>query len=100
VDPDLGVLNLSRGGRYPVQYALHLAAGFGSQISLTLTRRIPGGLDRVDNKPRYQQWLDGASGSAATTCAERPRPRRGSQPVEVVKRNPQPMRIPIWASTR
>ena len=47
VDPDLGVLNLSRGGRYPVQYALHLAAGFGSQISFTLTRRIPGGLDRV-----------------------------------------------------
>ncbi len=33
VDPDLGMLNLSRGGRYPVQYALHLAAGFGSQIA-------------------------------------------------------------------
>jgi malonyl CoA-acyl carrier protein transacylase/3-oxoacyl-(acyl-carrier-protein) synthase/acyl carrier protein/NAD(P)-dependent dehydrogenase (short-subunit alcohol dehydrogenase family) len=62
VDPDLGVLNLSRGGRYPVLYALHLAAGFGSQISLTLTRRIPGGLDRVDDKLRYQHWLDGASG--------------------------------------
>ena len=50
VDPDLGLLNLSRGGRYPVQYALHLAAGFGSQIAMTLTRRIPGGLDRVDNR--------------------------------------------------
>ncbi|GIK58733.1 MAG: hypothetical protein BroJett015_43960 [Chloroflexota bacterium] len=62
VDPDLGELNLSRGGRYPVQYALHLAAGFGSQISLTLTRRIPGALDRVENKPRYQQWLDAISG--------------------------------------
>ena len=36
-DPDLGALNLSRGGRYPVQYALHLAAGFGSQIAMTLT---------------------------------------------------------------
>ncbi len=62
VDPDLGELNLSRGGRYPVQYALHLAAGFGSQISLTLTRRIPGVLDRVENKPRYQRWLDDVSG--------------------------------------
>ncbi|MCZ7667970.1 MAG: hypothetical protein M5U34_12630 [Chloroflexi bacterium] len=41
VDPDLGTLNLSRGGRYPVQYALHLAAGFGSQIAMTLVRRIP-----------------------------------------------------------
>lgn len=62
VDPDLGVLNLSRGGRYPVQYALHLAAGFGSQISMTLMRRIPGSLDRVEHKGRYQRWLSEASG--------------------------------------
>ncbi len=62
VDPDLGVLNLSRGGRYPVQYALHLAAGFGSQISMTLIRRIPGGHDRVDSKPVYQRWLADVSG--------------------------------------
>jgi acyl transferase domain-containing protein/NAD(P)-dependent dehydrogenase (short-subunit alcohol dehydrogenase family) len=62
VDPDLGQLNLSRGGRYPVQYAIHLAAGFGSQIAMTLTRRIPGNLDRVDNKPLYQQWLSAVSG--------------------------------------
>jgi acyl carrier protein len=62
VDPDLGVLNLSRGGRYPVQYALHLAAGFGSQISMTLIRRIPGSHDRVDNKSVYQRWLADVSG--------------------------------------
>ncbi len=61
-DPDLGILNLSRGGRYPVQYAVHLAAGFGSQISMTLIRRIPGSPDRVDNKPAYQRWLDDVSG--------------------------------------
>ena len=73
VDPDLGPLNLSRGGRYPVQYAIHLAAGFGSQISLTLTRRIPGGLDRVDNKPLYQYWLAEVSGydSAETEVVKR-----------------------------
>ncbi len=46
-DPELGPLNLSRGGRYPVQYALHLAAGFGSQIAMVLMRRIPGGPDRT-----------------------------------------------------
>ncbi|MBW7885139.1 MAG: acyltransferase domain-containing protein, partial [Caldilineaceae bacterium] len=57
VDPDLGVLNLSRGGRYPIQYALHLAAGFGSQIAMTLLRRIPGGHDRVENKAHYRRWL-------------------------------------------
>ncbi|MBK9714351.1 MAG: SDR family NAD(P)-dependent oxidoreductase [Kouleothrix sp.] len=62
VDPELGPLTLSRGGRYPVQYALHLAAGFGSQIALTLTRRIPGSLDRVDSQPRYDRWLDDVSG--------------------------------------
>ena len=95
VDPDLGVLNLSRGGRYPVQYALHLAAGFGSQISLTLTRRIPGGLDRVDDKLRYQYWLDSASGYDRAE-------------LEVVKRNlrvksldgpahtPAPQPVALW----
>jgi acyl carrier protein len=61
-DPDLGTLNLSRGGRYNVQYAVHLAAGFGSQIAMTLTRRIPGRPDRVDNKAQYQLWLADASG--------------------------------------
>ena len=66
VDPDLGPLNLSRGGRYPVQYAIHLAAGFGSQIALTFTRRIPGGPDRVDNKPAYRRWLADISGYDTT----------------------------------
>jgi 3-oxoacyl-(acyl-carrier-protein) synthase/NAD(P)-dependent dehydrogenase (short-subunit alcohol dehydrogenase family) len=73
VDPDLGVLNLSRGGRYPVTYALHLAAGFGSQISMTLIRRIPGGHDRVENKSQYSRWLADISGydSAATEVVKR-----------------------------
>ncbi len=62
VDPELGALNLSRGGRYPVQYALHLAAGFGSQIAMTLLRRIPGGLDRTENRAQYRRWLADVSG--------------------------------------
>ncbi len=62
VDPDLGQLNLSRGGRYNVNFALHLAAGFGSQIAMTLTRRIPGAMDRVDNKSLYMRWLADVSG--------------------------------------
>jgi len=40
VDPELGPLNLSKGGFYPVEYALHLGAGFGSQISMTLLRWV------------------------------------------------------------
>jgi malonyl CoA-acyl carrier protein transacylase len=62
IDHDLGTLNLSRGGRYNVQYSLHLSAGFGSQIAMSLTRRIPGALDRLDDRPRYQRWLDEISG--------------------------------------
>ncbi len=38
VDPELGPLNLSKGGVYPIEYALRLGAGFGSQISMTLYR--------------------------------------------------------------
>ena len=93
VDPDLGVLNLSRGGRYPVQYALHLAAGFGSQISLTLTRRIPGGLDRVDHKGRYTRWLADVSGldDAETEVVKR---------VLRVKANGAPGRAPIASAWR
>ncbi|HEX9885896.1 MAG TPA: beta-ketoacyl synthase N-terminal-like domain-containing protein, partial [Longimicrobiales bacterium] len=41
VDPDLGRLNLSSGGRYDVRYALRLAAGFGSQVSVSLVRWTP-----------------------------------------------------------
>ncbi|HEX6898667.1 MAG TPA: SDR family NAD(P)-dependent oxidoreductase [Thermoanaerobaculia bacterium] len=40
-DPEFGVLNLSRGGAYPVEYALRLGAGFGSQISMSLLRWTP-----------------------------------------------------------
>ena len=61
-DPDLGNLTLSKGGRYDVEYAIHLAAGFGSQIALTLTRRIPGPLDRVDDRAGHDRWLAGVSG--------------------------------------
>ncbi|WP_129670555.1 type I polyketide synthase [Candidatus Chloroploca sp. Khr17] len=61
-DPELGQLNLSRGGRYPVRYAIHLAAGFGSQIALTLLRRIPGSSERIDQRQRYDYWLAQVSG--------------------------------------
>ena len=41
VDPELVRLNLSKGGAYPVQYAMHLGAGFGSQISMMFLRWTP-----------------------------------------------------------
>ena len=51
VDPELGPLNLSKGGAYPVEYALRLGAGFGSQICMTLLRWVPtGGAARAPNR--------------------------------------------------
>ena len=40
-DPELGNLNLSRGGTYPdLEYGLRFGAGFGSQIALSLLSLI------------------------------------------------------------
>src|SRR5450631_154118 len=73
-DPDLGTLNLSKGGQYPVEYALRLAAGFGSQVAMSLLRwtpvpdgqrRPPGELGyayRVVDQAAWQRWLDRLAG--------------------------------------
>jgi malonyl CoA-acyl carrier protein transacylase len=60
-DPELGDLNLSHGGHYPVEYALRLGAGFGSQIAMTLFRKIPGVGERI-NHPVYDRWLGEVAG--------------------------------------
>ncbi len=68
-DPELGELNLSVGGSYPIRYALRLAAGFGSQISMALFRWVepPDGLRRdpehlgyayrIEDDERWKAWL-------------------------------------------
>ena len=74
VDPELGALNLSKGGAYPVEYALRLGAGFGSQISMTLlrwvttkdgARRSPNALGygyRIADQEAWDKWLSGVAG--------------------------------------
>jgi acyl transferase domain-containing protein/acyl carrier protein/NAD(P)-dependent dehydrogenase (short-subunit alcohol dehydrogenase family) len=74
VDPELGFLNLSKGGHYPVRYALRLAAGFGSQATMALMRWIPtpdgrrnppsqlGFGYRVVDEQAWQNWLREATG--------------------------------------
>jgi malonyl CoA-acyl carrier protein transacylase len=64
-DPELGDLNLSHGGKYPIQFSLRLGAGFGSQIAMSLLRKIPGQGERVDNTI-YSRWLSDVSGYPAT----------------------------------
>ena len=63
-DPELGNLNLSRGGQHPIDYALRLGAGFGSQVAMALFRRIPGQGERI-RQTEYQNWLSSAAGYPA-----------------------------------
>jgi len=74
VDPELGQLNLSKGGAYPVQYAMHLGAGFGSQISMILLRWVPtkdgirpkpnalGYAYRIADQAVWSAWLSRMAG--------------------------------------
>ena len=74
VDPELGALNLSKGGSYPVEYALRLGAGFGSQISMSLlhwmgakggVRPQPNALGyatRVVDTATWNAWLGRITG--------------------------------------
>ena len=74
VDPELGPLNLSRGGAYPVSFALRLAAGFGSQIAMMLLRWTPspdgrrraptdlGFAYRVADDATWKSWLARVTG--------------------------------------
>ena len=73
-DPELGILNLSQGGAYPVRYALRLAAGFGSQIAMLLLRWTPvadgrrraldelGHEYRIADRAGWNAWLRRVSG--------------------------------------
>jgi len=77
VDPELGELNLSKGGVYPVEYALRLGAGFGSQISMTLlhwtgtgdqARPGPHALGyayRIVDQAAWNSWLSRIAGHPA-----------------------------------
>ncbi|HZM10480.1 MAG TPA: beta-ketoacyl synthase N-terminal-like domain-containing protein, partial [Candidatus Limnocylindrales bacterium] len=77
IDPELGSLNLSKGGTYPIEYSLRLGAGFGSQISMSLMHWVPtkdgvhhsandlGYAYRIVNKPAWDAWLTRMAGRPA-----------------------------------
>ncbi|HUO69954.1 MAG TPA: SDR family NAD(P)-dependent oxidoreductase [Solirubrobacteraceae bacterium] len=125
-DPELGLLNLSKGGAYPVQYALRLAAGFGSQIAMVLLHWTPvadgrrRGLDelghdyRIGDRAAWSAWLRRVSGcenpklevvqrrlrvvdSAAPAPAVAPQPIAAAQPAPVPVPTPMPAPAPAPA---
>jgi malonyl CoA-acyl carrier protein transacylase len=61
-DPELGDLNLSKGGAYNARYALRLAAGFGSQVAMSLTELVAKESERIADPQRYSAWLGEVSG--------------------------------------
>ncbi len=57
VDPELGSLNLSKGGYYPgLEYGMRFAAGFGSQIALSFVRKCEISGERIDGE-KFMSWV-------------------------------------------
>ena len=62
-DPELGNLNLSKGGSYPgLKYGMRFAAGFGSQIGLSLVRKCEISGDRI-NRQKLLTWNQSLAGT-------------------------------------
>ncbi len=122
VDPELGSLNLSKGGIYPVEFALHLGAGFGSQISMLLLRWVKskdgvrpspnelGYAYRIADTATFNAWLSRVADRQAaklevvhrTLRVEEParttQTTVGTQeakPVAVMPPHPQPKPTPV-----
>ena len=63
VDPELGNLKLSKGGAYPeLKYGMRFAAGFGSQIGLSLVRKCEYTGDRI-NRQKLLTWNQSIAGT-------------------------------------
>lgn len=63
-DEQLGNLTLSNGQRRPFTYAVRLAAGFGSQLALTVHKAVARGDQRVSDPARRLAWLKQITGYA------------------------------------
>ena len=70
-DPELGDLRLSTGGPADVEYGLRHAAGFGSQMALTMLKRVARSLDRVDAKKLNAWTRAAANGTVELRMLER-----------------------------
>ena len=61
-DPEFKDMNLSHGGHCDAEYALRLAAGFGSQIVMSLYKIVSHEENRVTDFALNRKWLKEISG--------------------------------------
>ena len=61
-DPEFSDLNLSRGGPCDANYALRLAAGFGSQIVVALYKAASRQENRIVDLAAHRNWLKSITG--------------------------------------
>ena len=97
--PSSGTLNLSLGGAYPVNYALRLAAGFGSQVAMSLLRwtPMPDGRRRAPSELGYAyRIVDPGRLAALAGCGHRASgcPARGRPPPAADRRRRCSVRRP------
>lgn len=90
IDPVLEGLKLSKGGERSVDYALRMAAGFGSQGNFLLLGKLARGDDRIFDRTRYTAWLNRISGLDDAEVAQRGRLMvvRDSRPGSVLSSRP------------
>ncbi len=57
IDPAFAGLRFSRGEKAPVDYAIHFAAGFGSQVTMAVFKRRAEHEERLADAAIYEAWL-------------------------------------------
>ncbi|MEW5905344.1 MAG: beta-ketoacyl synthase N-terminal-like domain-containing protein, partial [Elusimicrobiota bacterium] len=108
-DPELAGINLSKGGKYDLKYALRFAAGFGSHMGISLIENTyKAGESRFENENTYKAWLEAVSGDPQpelevvfNTLRIKDRKAAGKgepfrpAPAPVPARQPEPVREPV-----
>ncbi|HTY25739.1 MAG TPA: SDR family NAD(P)-dependent oxidoreductase [Desulfomonilaceae bacterium] len=78
-DPEFSDLNLSRGGPCKANYALRLAAGFGSQVVVALYKAVSHEENRIVDLATHRNWLKAVTGYADPVVSVEERTLRVSQ---------------------
>jgi NAD(P)-dependent dehydrogenase (short-subunit alcohol dehydrogenase family)/4'-phosphopantetheinyl transferase EntD/3-hydroxymyristoyl/3-hydroxydecanoyl-(acyl carrier protein) dehydratase/acyl carrier protein len=90
LDPDFSDLTLSSGGPRACRFAVRLAAGFGSQVALTVWEREAVGDERVVDARARDAWLRQVTGFADAALVVEDRTLRAIEGDPVAAAAPAP----------